>query len=111
MNDELHDRAMAALHEKDFVEGMQRLAAQTAKDKPTPQPLTKGETRAVLALVRERDELTRQANEQLAEIEAALGELRTHYVTARGLTGPYRIEADGRGGLQLVGIPEAAPQE
>lgn len=70
--------------------------------------LSKGQGRAVLALVREREELTRAANEQIAEINAALQEQAETLRAVFGLPeGQYRFEGDASA-VRLVSVEEAA---
>lgn len=69
--------------------------------------LSKAQGRAILAMVRERDDLTRQANEQIAEINAALEAQADVLRLAFGLPeGQYRFEGDTRE-VKLVGEAEA----
>jgi len=70
--------------------------------------LSKAQGRAVLALVRERDEITRAANEQIAELNAAIQEQAETFRAAFGLPeGQYRFEGDVNA-VRLVSVEEAA---
>lgn len=69
--------------------------------------LSKAQGRAILAMVREREELTRQANEQIAEINAGIEAQAETLRLAFGLPeGQYRFEGDARE-VKLVGVEEA----
>lgn len=69
--------------------------------------LSRAQGRAILAMVRERAELTRQANEQIAEINAGMEAQAETLRLAFGLPeGQYRFEGDARE-VKLVGQAEA----
>jgi len=67
-----------------------------------PIPLTPTQARAVIALVRERDFVVSQANEQIKAINDALAELARLHCAARGLEAQAHFEDAECGGVVLV---------
>ena len=64
-------------------------------DKQETWVLTKGQSRVVLALAQQRQEVTARANAELAEIEATLQETLEMVATVKGIDAKELEFADG----------------